>query len=278
MKNNTVMKVSVILSASMLMGFSAKIYSLADNVAKAEIILVGDVLKVEKDYVVMGVKKVIKGTAPRKEIEVAWDSKLVMEKIVPQYAVGEEYLLFTEKSEGRYEPFAGGQGAKRLKQGDREQYEVAIDILSKYHVAKSSEEVKNSLTSMLRSRNPLLQNAALVDFIYFDRDLKLRKSGIGGNELGSDVIALCKSSDRNIVGASVQVLGLIGGKSAIATLIDLSGSDDEEISLLATQALAKKTGVRKTMRRGLAVGERKKMQAEWKTWWEQNEDKVKIRP
>lgn len=278
MKNSIVItSVIYLCGALMLMGFSAKNYSLPENITGARIVLIGNVTRVDKDYVVMSVKKVIKGEVPQKEIEVAWDSKLVMEKIVPQYAIGDQYLLFANKSDVRYEPFGGGQGAKKLVGGEAEQYEAAIDTISKYEIAKSSEEIKGLLISMLKGNNPLLQKTALIDFIYFDRELKTRKAGIGEKVLGQDVVRLTKSSDRNIAGPATQVLGQIGGKDYIPALIELAGSEDEEVAITAAQALSHKTGFKKTVKRGVPVGERKKVQAEWQEWWGKNKDKAKIR-
>lgn len=254
-----------------------KIFSLVEKVQQSKIILIGEVKALHGDYVSMSVKDVVKGGLPSKEIEVVWDNVPKLETIVPKYAVGEQYLLFTSSSDARYMPFMGGQGVTKLEGGDDKQYKAAIEAITKYDVSISTEEIKRLLVSMLTGNNPLLQDAALNDFIYLDNDFKRRKAGIGEKELGHAVIDLTKHSDKRIALNATYALNRVGGEESVPRLIELVGDADESISQVAARTLSNKTGLEKTIKRGQPIAERRKIQAEWQEWWGKNKDKVKIR-
>lgn len=278
-KNNAIFSgllVTLFLMSGMELDAKIKIFSLVEKIKQSDIILIGNVKEVHEGYVRMDVKEMLKGTVPLKEIDVAWDSVPRMEKIVAPYSVGAQFLLFTSTTEARYETFMGGQGAIKLEKNESEQYKGAVDLISKYEVAKSTEEIKSRLIAMLRSNNPLLQQAALLDFIYLDAG-KIRNVGIGEKELAQDIIRLTKDSDKRVVSNAIYALKRVGGKESIPRLIELVGDDDESIAQVAARSLSNKTGFQKTIERGRSHAERKKIQAEWQDWWGKNKDKVKIR-
>jgi len=251
--------------------------TLAEKVQLSNIILIGDVKELHDDYVTVTVKKVLKGVVPLREIEVSWDKTVNNETMVVQYNVGAQFLIFTSTSDARYHTFMGERGVVKLEKGEIEQYETAINGIEKYNVSKSTEEIKGLLITMLRSNNPLLQDAVLWDYIYIDRGFKRRNFGIGEKELSPDVIRLTKNSDKRIAVGATQALDSIGGIESIPTLIELVGDDDESVARIAARALSTKTRFKKTIERGSPIVERKKVQAEWQEWWGKNKDKVKIR-
>lgn len=281
MKNNiaTIAGLFLALSLVPLTRINAKSgnSSLADKIQQSDNIIIGDVKDLHDDYVVVTVEKVLKGTVPLKEIEVAWDKTRNIETMPVQYNVGDQYLLFVSTSDTRYQTFMGTRGAVKLDKGDIEKYEAAVNVIARYDVSKSTEEIKSILLTMLRSNNPLLLDAALWDFIYVDRGFKRRNGGIGEKDLGHDVILLTKNSDKRIAAGATQALDGIGGLDSIPTLIELVGDDDESVARIAARALSAKTGLKKTIERGRSLGDRKKTQAEWREWWGKNKDKVKIR-
>ncbi|MBI2447374.1 MAG: HEAT repeat domain-containing protein [Candidatus Omnitrophica bacterium] len=255
-----------------------KVFSLVEKTQGANLVLYGNVKELHNDHIVLTVKKALKGSIPKSEVEVPWNKQISMERMVVLYTLGEELLLFTSTttSNGRYEPVYDWQGVLKLHKGDIGKYEEAISSIEKYDAATSTEEITGRLISMLQSNNQLVQNAALSDFMY-SHCLKMLKAGIGEKELGPDVIKLTKHSDTNIAIKATYALTNIGGKGSIPTLIELVGSDNDVISEMASRALVNKTMVEKEVKRGSSIEERKKIQAEWKEWWGKNKDKAKVR-
>lgn len=266
----------VLLAFSHIADAKIAVSSLVEKTQGAELILYGNVKELHNDYIVLTVKKALKGSVPKSEIEVSWNKQSSMERMIVLYTLGEEVLLFTRTSTGRYEPVYDWQGVVKPHKDDMSKYEEAISAIEKYDAATSTEEITGLLISMLRSNNPLVQNAALSDFMY-SRCLKMLKAGIGEKELGPDVIKLTKHSDTNIAIKATYALKNIGGKGSIPVFIELVGSDNDVISEMASRALVNKTMVEKEVKRGSSIGERKKLQAEWQEWWGKNKDKAKIR-
>lgn len=281
MKKNSTLIGAVLFAVSLVswVPVEAKviIFSLAEKAQGSDIVLIGNIKELRDDYVAVTIEKILKGTEPLKEIELAWDKQRHGETIEAQYFAGEHLLLFANKKSGKYVPFMGGQGAVVLGEDTEKQYEAAIDPILKYEASKSTEEITGLLISMLRSDNPILQDVALSDFIYLDKGEKRRDFGIGEREIGKDVVKLTKNSNKRVAIRATQALDGIGGKDSIPTLIELVGDEDESIAQVAARALSSKTRFKKTIERGSTIGERKKIQAEWQEWWSKNKDKVKLR-
>lgn len=249
--------------------------TLVEKTRQSELVLTGTVVELRGSNLLVNAGKISKGTPAGNPIEIEMPSEGNVEMPLVQYKAGDAVLIFANKKGSLYAPFMGQQGVLKLESGWPAEYEAAIKGIADYDVATSTAQKRVLLRSMLRGNNRLLHHAALWDFIYLDPNT--RKKGIANDDLLPTFEGLAKGPDGSIAGLATQVIGKMRGPKAIPVLIDLVGNGHAMSAEAASRILSRKNKRDKTVDAKQSSDERKKARDDWKAWWEENKDKVKLR-
>lgn len=265
----------------LIAGFGASIaqgkvrfFTLVEKVRQSEVVAIGTVAAVNESTFLLNTSRVLKGAPSGNSLEIEVPSGN-MESPVPAIKPGDSLLVFVSKKDLRHAPFMGGQGLLKLESGWADLYTEAVKAILDYESASTPDEKRTQLATMLKGKNRLLHHAALWNYMYLEPNA--RKQGIAGDELLPTVEALAKGPDDSVAALATQVIGTSEGKKSVPILIGLVGDADAGAAEVASRILDQKTGRGHRVNRKQPKAERVRAMNEWKTWWNANKEKAKLR-
>jgi len=205
-----------------------------EQVEKSDIIVVGSVLKVDKETAEIKIDKTLKGSLQEKEITV---SPITVQDCVGEYKnfrVNEEVVLFLKKTESSsFTVIDGGWGKSTLKQQTKETDIKAIQRVIEIMELPEVGDRDKAMLGEATSSNPLLRAE-------FHRYIASR---ISHSELRQnykdELIALLKNKDEDVQLAALQGIQFVKAEEAVPLMIEATHSKNRVIVFCASQALSR---------------------------------------
>ncbi len=255
-------------------GAKVKVLSLVEKTRLAPQVLTGRVTAVEKGRLTLALRRALKGSAARREIEVVWTGKPLGELQPPPLREGDEVLAFLERKAAALAPVGGPQGIVPLSRRELAEASQAVAAILRFDAARTPVGRTRVLEQMLGASDHTSQASAL-EMIY----LEYHTGSFAIPALVQPVVRLSASTDRSVALFAIQVLSRIGSKAAVPSLIERVGAADPGVATAAHRTLLSLTAADvRVVRKGLQspAGRRLAMER-WQAWWAAHGDAVALR-
>jgi len=239
--------------------------TLTEKTRRSEFVVTGTVSEVQANRAIVNIGQFAKGFLPTTSITVELPSIPNLETNAANFNPRDSVLIFGNNNGPRY--------MTKIRKDEAVQYEAAVKSIIEYDVAGSTKQKRALLVAMMRSNNPLLQHAALWDFVYLDPNT--RNEGDSNDDLLPILDGLARGSDDRIVNLAVQIIGKTMSRKSIPILIDLIESGNARSSKAASRELHSKARAVARNNLGDSSDKPKRNANEWKEWWKNNKDKFK---
>jgi len=260
----------VILFYSDIISAKVKFYTVVEKTRGASLIFIADVVEVKSDHLILHTTIPLKGSVPKTPINLFWGGQNHSE--LPENIVNakDTILVFANPNgNGVYQPFSGVQGALKLEPGWSSVYEDAITKIIRFDSASSPESKSSILKTMLSGSNQISENSAL-EIAYLEYYTgKFRVA-----DLIQPVMLLTQSPDKSISLFAIQLLGKIGDKTTVPLLINMLGSQDEDIASKAYQVLNLMLDMKLPIDIKQSYASRKTSSMHLLKWWNENKETI----
>jgi hypothetical protein len=257
------------LSSARVAGADTVTFGLAELAQMARSIVQGTVSAVEGEEVAVRVHKIIKGTVTPGPVRVHVDARRSHEDVPLAAGPGDEVVLFLGPETAPVKPVAGARGVVKIDPASAASEIRTIELITAIGQAQDPKLKQTALKEMLQMGfTPATEEALGIVYGQW--------RSLDPTELISPVIAVARKGEKRVRATAVEVLGRIGDKSTVLTLVDLLEDPDIDVSLTAFRILKKWKWTRAEIDFDPAarLEIRKSAAGDWRRWWQANKDKI----